>query len=428
MLFCRLALILTMTAPGGGSPAASEGLNRCFIDAAHRAKSSVVNIVIYDRSSRDGSEGLKKKAYASGTVITESGIVVTNHHVVTKGNYFQVVGSDGAVFELDKFVNGGFFLSDKKTDIALLKLAENTRLRPIVFSDSNSLRQGEWVLAIGNPYGLRQSITSGIVSYTGRDNIGFTDIEDFIQSDVPINPGNSGGPLVNLKGELVGINTAISTVTGGYQGISFAIPSNIVKQVCRELIKYGRVRRGWLGFIARERKSGVSKGSSVAVESVIKGSPAESAGLKKGDIIRKVDSEPIESLGGLVKSVGNKPVGTALLIKVSRGGKLHDYRLILREKTEYRKMRAELDVIFERYGIEIDENSESKDVIVSFVSPGGLAFDIQKGDIVVSLNDEKVFSMDDFVAIFTSSGRRIRRMNVYRDPSIHTIEFDGNND
>jgi serine protease Do len=177
------------------------------------------------------------------------------------------------------------FLADLKTDIALLKI-DNTEkeIFPTVrFAPSGNLQEGEWVLAIGNPYGLRQSITSGIISSTGRDNVGFVDIEDFIQSDVPINPGNSGGPLVNLYGEMVGMNTAIRTVTGGYQGISFAIPSRIVEHVADELISHGRVRRGWLGFLAREkRQAGKGITTEVEITSIIKDSPAEKTVYRRG--------------------------------------------------------------------------------------------------------------------------------------------------
>ena len=418
-------MVLLFFVFSAGLYADPDGFNRYFINAAGKAKNSVVNIVIYDRGNHGDRDGLKKKAYASGTVISESGIVVTNYHVIIKGNYFQATNNDGTVFEPEKFNNGSYFLSDPKTDIALIKLGnpEKGNLEPISFADSATLLPGEWVIAIGNPYGLRQTITSGIVSYTGRDNIGFTDIEDFIQSDAPINPGNSGGPMVNLKGEMVGINTAISTVSGGYQGISFAIPSNIVRQVSRELLDYGRVRRGWLGFIAREKKSGRGKNGYIVVESVIKSSPAEAAGLKRGDVLREIDSVRIATLGGLIKSVGKKEVGSSLRIKISRDGILHDFKLVLREQQEYKKLRKELDVLFNRYGLEISENSDRKDVIVSYVSPRSLAYDIHKGDIIISLNDGKVFCIDDVIRVFTRSNREIHTMKVYRDSGIYSIEF-----
>ncbi|NLV68783.1 MAG: trypsin-like serine protease, partial [Spirochaetes bacterium] len=231
--------------------------NEYFIRASTSVKPSVVNIIAYQKKFREGKVRLLRVSYGTGTIISSGGYVVTNYHVVKKGEYFRIICSDGSNYEISKFEDGSSFHADLKTDLAVLRIDSNSEksFTPIKFADSNNLNEGEWVIAIGNPYGLKQSITAGIVSSKGRDNIGFSDIEDFIQTDVSINPGNSGGPLVNLYGEMVGINTAIRSASGGFQGISFAIPSNIVRQVCQDLIAYGRVRRGWLGFIARETSS-----------------------------------------------------------------------------------------------------------------------------------------------------------------------------
>lgn len=174
-----------------------DELNRHFILAAAHAKQSVVHIVIYNRYFRDNRELYRKVANASGTIITRSGYVVTNYHVVAKGSFYSITTSDGRVFDSVPIRKGKMFLADVKTDIALLKIdnREGANFVPVTFPTGNSLKEGEWVIAIGNPYGLSQSITSGIISSTGRNNIGFADIEDFIQSDVSINPGNSGGRL-----------------------------------------------------------------------------------------------------------------------------------------------------------------------------------------------------------------------------------------
>lgn len=400
-----------------------EEFNRYFIEAARKAKPSVVNIIIYKKN--DTSHSLKKVAYASGTILFNNGVIVTNYHVVMKGNYFQVANASGDIFELQEFDEGRFYISDKKTDIAIMKVKnlQGVSFVPITLSDSNNLSQGEWVIAIGNPYGLAQSITGGIVSSTGRDNIGFTDIEDFIQSDVPINPGNSGGPLVNLQGEMVGLNTAISTVSGGYQGISFAIPVNIVHQVCNELRQYGRVRRGWLGFMAREQKAS-NREIQVIVESVLKGSPAESAGIRQGDQVLEIDKKKIASLGSLIKAVGNKQVGSKIIITLFRNGEYKEYNVLLREKKEYRRIKKELTVLYDKYGIEIDENAEKNDVIVSFVSPRSFMYDVKRGDIIISVNDKKVFSLDDFIKAFYKNGRKIRSLMVYRDSQIYSVDFN----
>lgn len=401
----------------------SDDFNSYFIEAARRAKPSVVNILIYKKNIKNHS--LKKVAYASGTILFNDGVIVTNYHVVKKGNYFQVTNETGDIFELQEFDGGMFYISDKKTDIAIMKVKnpQNLPLVPITLSDSNNLSQGEWVIAIGNPYGLAQSITGGIVSSTGRDNIGFTDIEDFIQSDVPINPGNSGGPLINLRGEMVGLNTAISTVSGGYQGISFAIPVNIVQQVCSELRQYGHVRRGWLGFMAREQKDN-NRNIRIMVESVLKGSPAESAGIRQGDQVLEIDKKKIASLGSLIKAVSNKTVGSRIHITVLRNGTIKQFNVLLREKNQYRRIKKELTTLYDRYGIEIDENAEKNDVIVSFVSPRSLMYDIKKGDIIISVNNIKVFSLDDFIKAFYKNSRRIKTITVYRDSQIYTIDFN----
>jgi serine protease Do len=415
-----LVALLSLTGPARSAP---DDCNDRFIRAASSVKDSVVSISIYEK--KEGGEKFVKVAYGSGTII-DDGYIVTNYHVVMKGDQYQVMVRDSLPLALEKFDNGEYYLADPKTDLALLKIKDDGRvpIRPIAFGDSNKLSEGEWVLAIGNPYGLHQTITGGIVSSKGRDNIGFADIEDFIQTDVPINPGNSGGPLINLDGRLVGINTAIRSESGGFQGISFAIPSNLVRQVCRELIDNGRVRRGWIGFLVKEKRTGLGKEEgTLTIISVIKNSPAESAGLKIGDIIREVDGEKVSTLGGLMKSVGNKPVGSRIDIAVSRDGRLKKVRLMLRERTVYNKLRKEMSALFMKYGIEIDENSETGDVVISYVSPNSVTYNLKKGDVIASVNGKDVTSLDSFVRMFERQSRRITRMTVNRDSRLIEIDF-----
>lgn len=403
--------------------AASGDFNASFINAADSAKNSVVSISIYEKKEGGASSNYSKVAYGSGTII-ENNYVVTNYHVVMKGDYYQVQLNNGMQLELERFANGSYYCADQKTDIALLKIrnAEQARLQPVLFDDSNRLREGEWVIAIGNPYGLRQTITSGIVSSKGRDNIGFADIEDFIQTDVSINPGSSGGPLINLDGKLVGINTAIRSESGGFQGISFAIPSNLVRQVCRELVRHGRVRRGWIGFLVKEKRFGMAKEEThLQIISVMKNSPAESAGLETGDIIRNVDGETITTLGGLIKTVGNKAVGTTIDFSISRDGRIETASLVLRERTVYKKIRKSMNRLFQLYGIEIDENSRSGSVVVSYVSPKSLMYNFKKGDVILSIDGMKVRSLDSFAKVFDRIGSRISRMTIHRESRILNI-------
>jgi S1-C subfamily serine protease len=404
----------------------SSEFNRYFINASGTAKPSVVNISAYEKKGRDTGGKLVRVSYGTGTVISKHGFIVTNYHVVKKGDFFRAVCSDGKTYEMQLFDNGRYYISDNKTDIAVLKLdnRDGTVFTPIKFGDSNLLNEGEWVLAIGNPYGLKQSITAGIVSSKGRDNIGFTDIEDFIQTDVSINPGNSGGPLINLKGEMVGINTAIRSGSGGFQGISFAIPSNIVRQVCTELTEFGRVRRGWLGLIARERDfSHNSDKKIVEIVSVIRNSPSDTAGIRQGDVIKEIAGKKIESLGALTKLIGNMSIGSKLHITVSRKGKINDIILILREKDEYERMRNDLYYLFRSYGIEVDEDSISGRIVVSYISPGSPYREMEQGDIRISVNSRKTESIDEFLEQFRRSGRKIDTVEVMRDSGIYELNF-----
>jgi len=421
--FLSILFFLLISVPAGATPGE---FNRYFIEAAGKAKPSVVNIVVYKESFVKGIKRYRKSAYGSGSIISEHGYIVTNCHVLTRGNYYRIICSDGRKFEAEILSNGKYYIADLKTDIAVLKIKnpENSSLLPIAYEDSELLREGEWVIAIGNPYGLKQSITGGIVSYKGRSNIGFADIEDFIQTDVPINPGNSGGPLINLYGKMVGMNTAIRTVSGGYQGISFAIPSNIIQQVCSELIRHGRVRRGWLGFIAKERKTGsCTAGSVIEVISVIKKSPSSISGIRKRDIIRKIDGITINTLGALVKAVGKKPVGSRIKILLSRNAKLFDVNLTLREKSVYKKIRKGLIDFFSRYGIEIDENAVSGEAVISYVSPRSIAYDLKRGDIIVSLNNRRISSLEDFIDNFYRFNGQISRMVVNRETGLYEVSF-----
>jgi serine protease Do len=424
ILVWPLAAALAVMLPG----ASLADLSRQFVEASRKAKPSVVNIIIYQVSEKGGKATYIKAGFGSGTVITDSGYVITNNHVVKKGNYYQVLLHDGTECETERMSNGKFCLVDQKTDIAILKIAarEAGGFQPIALGDSDSLEEGEWVIAIGNPYGLRQSISCGIVSSKGRNDVGFADIEDFIQTDVPINPGNSGGPLVNLRGELVGINTAIRTISGGYQGISFAIPSNIVGQVSRELIRYGRVRRGWLGFLAREGKI-YKKGEKIYVEviSVIKNSPAERAGIANGDIIKEIDGKRITTLGELIAAAGNKHVGSRLSITAARDGYLREFELVLDEKADDAQSPQEDRRLLAAYGLELNENSRTGEVVVSYLSPMGIGYQngLKKGDIVRALNGEAVSSMSDFLRVLYRHRSKVVKLEIERGSRVYTIGF-----
>lgn len=404
--------------------------NSHFINASNIARISTVNVIVYKSTMQNNKQVLVQTSYGTGTIISENGYIVTNYHVVKKGDFFKVISSNGRVYETIKFSNDSYFISDLKTDLAVIKINKNSgeTLIPVRFANSNNLIEGEWVVAVGNPYGLKQSITAGIVSSKGRDNVGFTDIEDFIQTDVSINPGNSGGPLVNLYGDLVGINTAIKTDSGGFQGISFAIPSNIVKQVCSDLITIGRVRRGWIGFIAKEKPLTGREGGVVEIISVIKNSPADLAGLKQGDVVYEIDGEKINTTGSLVKIIGNKEVGTRVRLVVSRAGKIRDVNFILREKEEHARIQKELALFFRLYGIELDEDALTGSIVVSYISPNiQPGSDLLRGDNIISINETKISSLEDFIDKFLKSGRRMQILDILRNSVIHRIYFNNEN-
>ncbi|MBN2402287.1 MAG: trypsin-like peptidase domain-containing protein [Spirochaetes bacterium] len=408
--------------------AASLDINERFISVAAIAKPAVVNIFIYKESEKKRAENYSKIGFGSGTIISGKGYIATNYHVLKKGSFYRVILYDGKECQPLPFSDGELFKADEKTDIAILKINENEiyHIKPISFEESNDLSEGEWVIAIGNPYGLRQSVTCGIVSSKGRSDIGFAEIEDFIQTDVSINPGNSGGPLINLNGKLVGINTAIRTRSGGYQGISFAIPSKIIKQVCSELLKYGRVRRGWLGFLAQERA--VSSGGEkkfLEIISVIKNSPAEISGIQKGDIIKEINGKAMSTLGELINFISNKPIGSDLNIGVSRDGRIYGYNLILREKDTHKKIQNILENIFFNYGMELDVNSMTGDVVISYLSPMGIAYQsgLKKGDIILSLNGNEVSRLEDFIKLYSKYDNIISRMEILRNKNKYSIEF-----
>ncbi len=266
----------------------------------------------------------------SGVIASADGYIITNNHVIEGAEDILVKLSDGREYK------GRPVGKDPRTDIAIIKIDEKN-LPTVPWADSDKLRVGEIVFAIGNPYGLNQTITMGIVSALGRTGIGITDYEDFIQTDAAINPGNSGGALVNIKGEIVGINTAIFSVTGGYQGIGFAIPSNMVKNVMENIVKEGKVVRGWLGVqiqaltpeLARQFNLKDEKG--VLLADIVEGGPAEKGGLKRGDVIIEYNGKKIENPFQLRNMVATTKPGDTVNIMVMRNGKALSIKVVVGE-------------------------------------------------------------------------------------------------
>ena len=269
-----------------------------------------------------GSRDQLAKSLGSGVLISEDGYVVTNSHVI---------GSEKAeitVVFADKHEAPARIVGiDKATDLALVKVAKPSQL-PLQWGDSNNAKVAEWVLAIGSPYQLNQTVTLGIISALGRQNLGFSEYEDFIQTDAAINQGNSGGALVNARGELIGINTGILSQSGGYQGIGFAIPSNLARRIIGELIEHGVVRRGSLGRMVLyplttqlAGQLGLRVTTGAFVEQIDRRSPAYQAGVEPADVIVSFNGQPITDPAHLVRLVSDTPVGSTATVGVMRDGR-----------------------------------------------------------------------------------------------------------
>jgi len=251
----------------------------------------------------------------SGFLISPDGLVVTNYHVIEGAQQIKVKLADGREFMATVHA------SDIPSDLAIIRVAAQG-LSYLTWGDSSRLQVGEWVVAVGSPLGLSQTVTAGIVSATGRTGLGLSSYEDFIQTDAAINPGNSGGPLVNLEGKVIGINTAIASKSGGSEGISFAVPSNIAQPVCRQLIVQKYVTRAWLGIIPQEltaelaRRLGVSTDHGVVVYNLYRNGPAHEAGLRRFEVLADCNGQPISGTDALSRLIANTPPGTAVQFTV----------------------------------------------------------------------------------------------------------------
>lgn len=271
-----------------------------------------------------------QSSLGSGVILNQQGYIITNNHVIAGADRIVVALKDGR--EAPAKIVG----TDPETDLAILK-TELKQLPSITLSSSDSLRVGDVVLAIGNPFGVGQTVTMGIVSATGRNGLGLNTYEDFLQTDAAINPGNSGGALVDAVGNLVGINTAIFSKSGGSQGIGFAIPSSLAKKVMTDLIEHGRVIRGWLGIEIQEltprlaESFGLEDVNGLIIAGIYKDAPSHQAGLQPGDIMLTIDGKPVEGHKSMIEIADVKP-GTKLPIEFIRNGKRYNTKIIVGER------------------------------------------------------------------------------------------------
>jgi len=360
-----------------------------------------------DRFRDFGHHGkMKTSALGSGVIVTKDGYILTNNHVVKDADEIKVILYDKREFD------GKVVGTDPKTDLAVIKIDAGD-LPAAKIGDSDALKVGELVVAVGNPFALDHTITMGIVSAVGRSNIGIADYEDFIQTDAAINPGNSGGALVNIKGELIGINTAIFSTNGGYMGIGFAIPANLANSVMESIVQHGKVIRGWLGVSIQDLTPDIAKHFDVKethgslVTSIVNDSPAEKAGIKRGDLIVKVDGKSVENSTSLRNMIANVAPGTSVSITVIREGREKTMNVALGEfpdkistaMSEYSNAMKGVHVqeltAVDRGRMDIPEKIDG--VIVTDVEGDSPAAGVLRADdIIQEVNRKEISSVKDY--------------------------------
>ncbi len=360
----------------------------------------------------------KQRGQGSGFIISKDGYILTNNHVVGDADEISVKLADGRKFKA-KVVG-----KDPQSDVAVIKIdARNLPVLPL--GNSDDLEVGEWVIAIGNPFGLTQTVTVGVVSAKGRSRLGINDYEDFIQTDAAINPGNSGGPLLNIHGEVVGMNTAIFSRSGGYMGIGFAIPINMARAVKDQLLKHGKVIRGWLGVVIQEidedlaKSFGLPKAEGVLVAEVADNSPAAKGGMKAGDVILKLNGQKVNDVGELRNKIALTPPGTKVTFEILRDGKRKKLSIVIEEKPGTTAVSINRHDILKKIGLSVQELTpdlaqqfgykEGQGVLITEVEPGSAAASVgmSPGQLIIEVNRVRVHNMKEFLQALKRSKRRV---------------------
>jgi serine protease Do len=421
------------------SPASREFLGKmsqALSEVAEVARPSVVNISTTTTVTMQGNpfgdffndpmfrrffgEGqahprkFKQAALGSGVIVSKDGYILTNNHVIRNADEIKVILYDKREFK------GKVIGADPKTDIAVVKI-DAKDLPAIKIGESRSLKPGDVVIAIGNPFALSQTITMGIVSATGRSNVGISAYEDFIQTDAAINPGNSGGALVNTNGELVGINTAIFSTSGGYMGIGFAIPSDMANAVAQSILKYGKVIRGWIGISIQDLTPELAKSLTISQEQgalitdVMKNSPAEKAGMKRGDLIVAYDGQAVDNATALRNMAANTAPGKEVDVKVLREGKEVMLKIVIGEMPEA-KVAKTTEHNNALTGVSVQEVTPAerdalglpnnvKGVIVAEMSETSPANGVlAKNDVIVEIDRKEVRGVKDYEQLVSKIG------------------------
>jgi len=377
----------------------------------------------------------KSMSLGSGVIVSQDGYILTNTHVVKDADNIKVTLSDKREF------TGKVIGNDPKTEISVIKI-DAKELPLITIGDSDKLRVGDVVLAVGSPFGLSQTITMGIVSGLGR-NIGVADYEDFIQTDAAINPGNSGGALVNAKGELVGINTAIFSTSGGYQGIGFSIPSNLAKTVMKSLIEKGKVIRGWFGVSIQAitpelaRQFQLKKDYGTLVADVVEGSPAEKAGVKRGDVIIEFDGKELNEPFQLRNMVAGIQPGETREIKIIREGEAMTLKVTIgelpveteRTPTDYENALKGVEVqnLTPEIYRQLNLPAKMRGVVVTNIESDSPAeATLMPGDIIIEIDRKAVTNTDDYKNIASQiKTDKILTVLVYRKGSTLFVTVGG---
>ncbi|HST30938.1 MAG TPA: trypsin-like peptidase domain-containing protein [Chthoniobacterales bacterium] len=371
------------------------------------------------RQYRGRDEALVQNSLGSGVIVTNEGHIVTNNHVVAQVDEIEVQLSDGRT-EKARLVG-----ADAQMDIAVLKI-DNPSIKPLVLADSDSVQVGDFVVAIGNPFGFEETVTDGIISYKGRAS----EVGELLQTNAAINPGNSGGPLINLRGEVVGINTAIISTSGTSAGVGFAIPSNTVRTALETLLKQGRIIHGYLGVQMRVAQPGQAAAPSdgVVVDEIVSGSPADNAHIQKGDVIRKFDGHDVKSFTDLRRFVSQADLNKKVELEIERGGKTMTVSTQIKEQpagyqtgqvapqqppTQQNPDDEENDEPTGLSGIHVGELTPAlarqldlpngiHGVVVTNVDSSSGGADLQKGDVIEEMNQQPINSVADYNKIVGS--------------------------
>ena len=364
-------------------------------------------------------EQYKTQAAGSGFLISEDGYILTNNHVIENADKITVR------LEGDQELEGKVIGTDPQSDVALIKISDGRKFPYLPLGDSDQLEVGEWVIAIGSPFGLDRTVTVGVVSAKGRNRMGINEYENFIQTDAAINPGNSGGPLLNIHGQVIGINTAIFSRSGGYMGIGFAIPVNMAKTVKSQLLAKGKVTRSWLGVAIQDmngelaRSFKMTQKSGALVTEVSKDSPAAKAGIKQGDVITLYDGKPVTDVADLRNRVAMTPAGTKVDLTLVRNE--NEQKLTIQVEEQLGDMMTQLGTpqqpqLFQKIGLSLqDLNAElarqfgyaqGQGVLIAGVSPGSPAAlaHIQAGSLIEEVNRQPVHSLKELQQAVQQSG------------------------